>query len=507
MLTLHCEGHLTNHQIARRVGVSRSTLQAYFARYRLWRQGHPEALDLDRAFLEPVVKREHAVPSRYPTLIETFPRVAEQMTHAGISLKAAWSKYRQDQPHGYSYTSYHGYYRSWHQTKYGPEKGLNRWTIRQIPNDDMAVLKTWRRSGDRRKWERAVVILEAYKGCCLRTLCSKVERARRLVQRWITDYTTAGLDGLRQKRRHRISPDEASFIEEKKKRIVEILHQSPQLFGINRASWSLRALAKVNQQEHGVAISLSTISAYLRSMGYRMRKAKKVLTSPDPDYRAKLLRITETLARLGPRDKFFCIDEYGPFAVKRQGGKAWVQRGIVRTVPQRQKSKGHLIITAALELSSNQMTHFFSEKKDTDEMIKLLTVLLDEYRGQACIFFCWDAASWHASKKLYQTVERVNAPVYRKVHGTPSVRLTPLPSSAQFLNVIESVFSGMAKAIIHNSDYGSLEECRRAIDGYIAERNHHYKDNPKRAGCKIWGKELVHPEFRSHNNCKDPNWR
>ena len=87
------------------------------------------------------------------------------------------------------------------------------------------------------------------------------------------------------------------------------------------------------------------------------------------------------------------------------------------------------------------------------------------------------------------------------------VKLMPLPSSAQFLNVIESVFSGMAKAIIHNSDYCSVEECRRAIDRYFAERNRHYQENPKRAGRKIWGKELVEPEFRSDNNCKDPNWR
>jgi len=36
----------------------------------------------------------------------------------------------------------------------------------------------------------------------------------------------------------------------------------------------------------------------------------------------------------------------------------------------------------------------------------------------------------------------------------------PLPAGAQFLNVIESVFSGMARAIIHNSDYESLKHAR-----------------------------------------------
>ena len=89
----------------------------------------------------------------------------------------------------------------------------------------------------------------------------------------------------------------------------------------------------------------------------------------------------------------------------------------------------------------------------------------------------------------------------------PIVKLVPLPTSAQFLNVIESVFSGMAKAILHNSDYGSVDECKAAIDRYFEERNAAYQRNPRRAGNKIWGKELVAPWFSPSNNCKDPNWR
>jgi hypothetical protein len=45
--------------------------------------------------------------------------------------------------------------------------------------------------------------------------------------------------------------------------------------------------------------------------------------------------------------------------------------------------------------------------------------------------------------------------------------LAPLPAGAQFLNVIESVFSGMARAVIDNSNYGSVDEARAAIDRYI----------------------------------------
>ena len=128
----------------------------------------------------------------------------------------------------------------------------------------------------------------------------------------------------------------------------------------------------------GVRIAPCNIRQIIRGAGFRVRKAKKVLTSNDPDYRTKLQEITNILRNLKPNEKFFSVDEYGPFAVKIQGGRSLMRPGEMRTVPQRQKSKGSLILTAALELSENQVTHFYSDRKNTDEMLKLLEVLLEK---------------------------------------------------------------------------------------------------------------------------------
>jgi len=76
------------------------------------------------------------------------------------------------------------------------------------------------------------------------------------------------------------------------------------------------------------------------------------------------------------------------------------------------RAKG-LICTAALELSTNQVTHFYSSQKNTREMIKLLTILIQKYKCERKIYFSWDTASWHASKALYEKVEEVNSERYR----------------------------------------------------------------------------------------------
>ena len=131
--------------------------------------------------------------------------------------------------------------------------------------------------------------------------------------------------------------------------------------------------------------------------------------------------------------------------------------------------------------------------------------LVQKYQDRRKLYLSWDAASWHISKGLYKRVEEHNAAI---VSGNgPTVETAPLPAGAQFLNVIESVFSGMARSIIHNSDYKTLDDAKAAIDRYFADRNAHFTLHPKRAGKKIWGKEREVSEFSLANNCKDPRYR
>jgi len=325
---------------------------------------------------------------------------------------------------------------------------------------------------------------------------------RKTARGYISDFKKGGvewvLDLSRKEVKKARDPNYAAAV-------FKILHAPPSAFGFNRTTWRMEDLHAVLSKQ-GVTICKNNIQKIIKAAGYRFRKARRVLTSTDPEYREKLEKIKQILANLKGDEKFFSIDEYGPFSVKIMGGRALTKPGEIRMIPERQKSKGSLIATAALELSTNQITHFYSEKKNTVEMIRLLESLITQYRGQNRIFLSWDAASWHASKKFIGRVADVNEAAYRAENGTPVVELAPLPSCASFLNVIESVFSGMARAIIHNSDYASVEVAKAAIDRYFAERNEHFQKHPRRAGKKLWGTERVESEFNEANNCKDPGW-
>jgi hypothetical protein len=212
--------------------------------------------------------------------------------------------------------------------------------------------------------------------------------------------------------------------------------------------------------------------------------------------------IKETLGNLQDDEAFFSIDEFGPFAVKMRAGKSLQPPGQTRVVPQWQPSKGALILSAALELRSNQLSHFFSTKKNTNETIALMEVLRREYRCMQCIYLSWDAAPWHESKALLAKIQFLNE--WAEHDKAPQIILRPLPSCSQFLNVIESVFSGMSRAILHNSDYASLSDAQDAIRRYIEARNSAFKKTPQKAGKAIWGKERVASKFSEAGTCKDP---
>jgi transposase len=369
-------------------------------------------------------------------------------------------------------------------------------------NEEISALRRLLVSTSLRQRKRAATIILCGKGFSFRAVASILSASRKTVTKYWHEYKEHGLDKTISYKSRRCKADDVAL----QKAVFTLLHSPPSSHGINRTTWTMKDLQNALRSQGSPACT-PVIREIIKSAGYKWRKAKTVLTSNDPEYREKLAHIKSILSSLGENDRFFSIDEFGPFAVKMKGGRRLVAPDEYPYVPQFQTSKGCLIITAALELSRNQVTHFYSKKKDTTEMIKLLKLLLRRYKKCRRLYLSWDAASWHASNAFYEKVEEVNKRTYRKIHCTPIVKLAPLPASAQFLNVIESVFSGMARAIIHNSDYQSVEEAMAAIDRYFKERNEHFRKHPKKAGNKIWRKELVPSKFSEEQNCKDPRWR
>ena len=350
--------------------------------------------------------------------------------------------------------------------------------------------------------QRAIVVIFCLYGISSAMTAEIAGVYHRTVKKYARRFRLSGFVGLIPPRK---ATPKASD-EEYRRAIFTILHAPPSEYGFNRTTWRRKDIHSVMAKK-GMLIGHNNIDTIIKNSGYRFLKARRVLTSNDPDYRKKVDRIKHILGNLKRTERFFSIDEFGPFAIKEQGGRRLVGPGERPTVPQFQHSKGCLIVTAALELSRNQITHFYSSGKNTQEMIRLLGVLLREYRDCTKLYLSWDAAGWHASKTFNKQLAAVNQSSFRRKNRTPAVEAAPLPARAQFMNVIESVFSGLAVSIVHNSDYTSVGDAKVAIDRYFRDRNLFFQEHPKRAGKKIWGTERVEAAFDESHNCKSARFR
>jgi transposase len=302
------------------------------------------------------------------------------------------------------------------------------------------------------------------------------------IERWLSSHRRYGEEGLRGRKRRKF-PNRTKA-QATRKQILEIFHNQPRTYGINRTNWTGKSLAQALFKQFGVTISGSTAIRHLRKSGYTMRRARQVLTSSDPDYTAKVETLLQTLRALGKSEMLFFVDELGPLAIKKYGGSMFAKSGEAPVVPQYQNPKGSLALVGALSATTNQMTWCYTLSKDTAAMIDLIEIIFNQHLDKTRLYMVWDAASWHDSISLVDWIDAFNRKTMETKEG-PVITLVPLPSRSQFLNVIESAFGVMKKAIIHHSDYQSTHEMKSAISQHFRDRNTHFKDNPRRAGTKI----------------------
>jgi transposase len=425
--------------------------------------------------------------------MQLLPVLVAEKTTATIQPAIVWRSYQQHSAHTYKFATFKPLLFKWlrENVTFTPTKLLE-----QITPRDEATLKQWRNSNNHRLWQIAKCLQLAQQGATRKEIIEKTETSHKTIDKWLQGYAAKGLNGFESAPNPR-NQQQTQILKRRKEKLLKLIHESPKLHGLNRTSWSIRALELVYNKLYTPQIHYEQVRRCVHQMGYKYKKSREMLTSPDPKFREKIRKIQAILRKLQPNEKFFSIDEYGPVSIKIKGGRTLKHKSESPDfVPEKQKAKGIVICTAALELSTNQVTHFFSGKKNTFEMIKLIDLLLKEYAGQETLYLCWDAVSWHNSKILKNYITDHNSV------SLPVIKLAPLPASTQFLNVIESVFAGLAKAVIHNSDYSSVDACKEAINLHFRQRNQDFKANPRRAGRKIWGKEVVKAKFRETQNCR-----
>ena len=140
---------------------------------------------------------------------------------------------------------------------------------------------------------RAQIVLSSASGQPPRAIAAGLGCARQTVRNAIRAFHADGTAALSEGSSR---PKSAARLLDgsKLERLRAILHQSPRAFGQARSTWTLALLAQV-AHEQGLSptvLSAETIRQALLRLEVGWKRAKRRLTSPDPDYARKKVAAT-----------------------------------------------------------------------------------------------------------------------------------------------------------------------------------------------------------------------
>lgn len=152
------------------------------------------------------------------------------------------------------------------------------------------------------------------------------DRVREMIRRF-NEMGMRSLDPLwAGGRTRRISDDDRALI-------VKVAKKRPRCLGQPFTRWSIRKLQRylAAKKRRKITIGRERLRQILAEEGITFQRTKTWKESPDALREQKLARVEEVLER--HRDRVFAFDEFGPLAIKPEGGGCWAQRGKPQRLP------------------------------------------------------------------------------------------------------------------------------------------------------------------------------
>jgi transposase len=160
--------------------------------------------------------------------------------------------------------------------------------VRPVTDAERAQLVAGLRSSDAFVHRRSQILLASARGEQAPAIARHLACDAQTVRNAIAAFNARGLAALcrgsSRPHRFRVAFDAAHG-----EQLRALLHQSPRTFGKPTSLWTLELAADVSFEQGLTAerVSGETIRATLERLGIRWRRAKRWITSPDPEYARK----------------------------------------------------------------------------------------------------------------------------------------------------------------------------------------------------------------------------
>ena len=160
--------------------------------------------------------------------------------------------------------------------------------VRPLTDAERLAVEAGRRSSDAFRRRRCQILLASARGEPVPHIAQILGCDQQTVRNAIHAFATDGLAALTPGT-HRPETIHRAFAAEDTEKLRTLLHQSPRQYGKPTSLWTLELAADVSFAEGltPTRVSGETIRATLQRLGVRWKRAKRWITSPDPEYARK----------------------------------------------------------------------------------------------------------------------------------------------------------------------------------------------------------------------------
>jgi transposase len=305
------------------------------------------------------------------------------------------------------------------------------------------------------KWRRALVVLASAGGNEVAVIARMVQTSPDRVREMIHRFNELGMKSLDPVwaggRPRRITTTERELI-------ISSAKARPTALGQPFTRWSLRKLRRYLVTKQHLSVSVERLRQILAEEEITFQATKTWKESPDPRREEKLARIEEVLTH--HRDRTFAFDEFGPLAIKPEGGHAWAARSRpVRLRANYHKPHGTRQFFGWYSVGDDRLGGRIERRKGARSTLRALQAIRKLRLDGKPIYVILDNLNHHRGPDL------------RRWCADNAVELCFTPTYASWANPIEAHFGPLREFTIANSDYVDHPALTKAIRAYLSWRN------------------------------------
>lgn len=295
---------------------------------------------------------------------------------------------------------------------------------------------------------RARIVLRAAEGATNTEIAAELGLSLPTVSLWRAQFAREGLSGLADRAR---SGRPRAFDEQTVQQVLAKTLEPPPA---GESHWSVRRLASE------VGLSSSTVHRIWRTHRLKPHRTRTFKYSRDPHLVAKVIDIVGLYLDPPEGALVLCVDEKTQVqALDRTQPMLPLRPGLPERRTHDYKRNGTTNLYAALEIASGQVVTACQPRHRHQEFLAFLRRIVREFPAGE-LHLVLDNSSTHTTPEVERWLAR-----HKRVH----FHFTP--TSASWMNLVESWFSILTRQHVRRGSYASVADLIAAIDRFVAGYN------------------------------------